>query len=416
MRHNFKGSSAIPFDRLNDKSFTGENGLSLSVMDYAPTNISSDTEKQGHYVNMTVGTYDVWAIRYAYEPMYVTEAGTNGDSGKLSRLAANPEEELAGLRAIASQAAEPLHTYNTDEDTHRGPMAVDPLSNTWDLSGSPIAYAKDRAALVERIQPNIEARLIDDGEGYQQLRGAVNRLLFERYRALTPVTKTIGGIDFVRHHKNDPRGSEPFTPVSSARQREALRLIIDESLAEGSFPVSGELLNKMAPNRFSDWANNTNYTGSIDFPIHNVVLSMQAGLLNQIVDNGKLARMIDNEVRMPGGSDAFTVEELFSELSSAIFSEIDGRVQNAGTYRRNLQRYYVTLLGNVMMNVRPFPWTPPAPEDARSLARLELSEIRSQMDAALGSDGISRTMRAHLMESQARIDKMMEAELTRVIK
>ncbi|NND72687.1 MAG: DUF5117 domain-containing protein [Rhodothermales bacterium] len=416
MRHNFKGSSAIPFAKLNDTSFTSANGLSLSVMDYAPTNISSDVKKQGHYVNMNVGPYDIWAIRYAYEPMYVTGSETNGDSGLMSRLAKTPDEELAGLRAIASQAADPLHVYNTDEDTHRGPMAVDPLSNTWDLSGSPIAYARDRVALVERIQPELEARLIEDGQGYQQLRGAVNRLLFERYRALIPVTKTIGGIDFVRHHKNDPSGDLPFTPVSSDRQREALQLIIDESLVEGSFPVSGDMLNKMAPNRYSDWANSTNYSGSIDFPIHGVVLSMQAGLLTQIIDNGKLARIIDNEVRMPGGGDAFTIEELFSALSGAIFSEIDGRARNADTFRRNLQRYYLTLLGNVVMDVRPRPTTPPAPEDARSLARLELIEIDSKMDNALAGEGISRTMRAHLLESRARIESMLDQGMTRIVK
>ncbi len=263
MRHNFKGSSAIPNDRLNDEDFTREHGLSLSVMDYAPTNIAVDPDEQGHFVNMEVGSYDVWAIRYAYEPMYVdVEGGTNGDS---KRLAETPEEELPGLRKIAEQAADPLHTFNTDEDTHLGPMAVDPLSNTWDLSSDPLRYAVDRGALVDRIQPTIEQRLIDEGDGYQRLRSAVGGLMFERFISLLPVTKNVGGLYFARDHKNDPNGRMPFTPVPADRQREAVQLIVDEAFAENAFHVEGDLLNKMPPNRYGDWANNNRWAGRLTF-------------------------------------------------------------------------------------------------------------------------------------------------------
>ena len=416
MRHNFKGSSAIPYQRLNDKVFTKQNGLTLSVMDYAPTNISSDVTKQGDYVNMEVGAYDVWAVRYAYEPIYVPSSGTNGDSGKLQRLAKTSEEELPGLKAIASQAADPLHAYNTDEDTHRGPMSIDPFSNTWDLSSSPVLYAKDRAALVDRIQPELESRLVEDGEGYQILRGSVNRLMFERYRSMVPVTKMIGGIEFVRHHKNDPSGKVPFTPISAADQREALAFIIEQSFSEGSYPVDGETLNKMPPNRYADWANSGNYSGTVDFPVHAVVLSMQASLLQQLMDNGRLQRMIDNEVRMPSGSEAFTVEEFFATLSDAIFSELDGRPTNADSYRRNLQRAYISQLGAIIMDLQPFPWSLPAPEDARSLARYELTELSNSMQSAVDGGALSRTMNAHLLESIARINEMLDADLTKVIK
>ena len=413
MRHNFKGSSAIPVDKLNDTDFTSQHGLSLSVMDYAPTNISSDRDKQGHYVNMEVGSYDVWAIRYAYEPMYVTGTGTNGDVGSISRLAETPEEELPGLRAIAEQAAHPMHAYNTDEDTHRGPMSVDPLSNTWDLSGDPLEYAKDRNRLVDLIQPVIEDRIIDDGEGYQQLRGAINRLMFERYRGLVPVTKNIGGLYFARDHKGDPNGRSPFTPVPVAKQREAMQLIVDQALSEGSFPVDADALNKMAPNRFSDWANSV-YSGNVDFPIHEAVLSMQASLLGQLVDNGRMARMINNGARSPGGT--YTVAEMLQTLTGSIWSEVVDRPRNADSFRRNLQLHYVDALAAVMNNLRPRPSIPPAPDEARAIARLELRELSNSIDAALGASGLDRTMQAHLFEAKARIDNAFALSATKVVK
>src|SRR5690606_14125057 len=108
-------------------------------------------------------------------------------------LAATPEAELVGLEKIARQAADPLHAYGTDEDNWLGPFAVDPLTNAWDLGSDPVRFARDRTALVKRLQPRLEARLIAPGQGYQRLRDAVSTLTIERYRALFPVAKAASG-------------------------------------------------------------------------------------------------------------------------------------------------------------------------------------------------------------------------------
>ena len=39
LRHNFKGSTMLPNDQLNDTKVTHEKGLIGSVMDYAPVNL-----------------------------------------------------------------------------------------------------------------------------------------------------------------------------------------------------------------------------------------------------------------------------------------------------------------------------------------------------------------------------------------
>lgn len=408
MRHNFRGSSAIPHDKLNDSEFTGKHGLTLSVMDYAATNIAVDPAKQGDFVNMTVGTYDKWGIEYAYKPILAKPM-----SGTAPRLA-NPNEEVEFLKEIASKGIDPMHTYNTDEDTHMGPMSLDPLSNTWDLGSDPIEYAKERSALVAKIQPRIEERLIAEDEGYQRLRGAVNGLMFEQFRALIPITKNVGGIYFYRDHKGDTDKREPFVPVSSKKQKEAVQLIMDMALKPGAFHVDEEMLNKMTPNRYSDWSVRWS-SGPIDFPIHEQVNFMQGYLLSNLLDNGRLARMVNNEVRMPNNQDAFTVAELMDMLSGEIFAEINAG-KNVDSYRRNLQRTYISRLIAIMLNERPRPTVRPAPEDARSLARYHLSEISDQMEDVLESGSVNTTTKAHLMESHARIDQAMDAELTKEFK
>lgn len=404
LRHNFKGSSAIPYSKLNDTDFTQKHGLTLSVMDYASTNIAVDPKDQGDFVNMTVGTYDKWAIRYAYSPVV-----KKGDDGKLR--AATSEEEKATLHKIAAEGIDPMHAYNTDEDTHLGPMALDPSSNTWDLSSDPIAYAKDRAKLVKRIQPRIESRLIADGDGFQRLRGAVNGLMFEKYISMVPLTKYIGGNYFYRDHKGDG-DRMPFTPVTAAKQREAVKLLVDQAFAPGAFSVEAEMLNKMTPLRYSDWS--VSWSSVIDFPIHEQTLSIQSFLLNNILDNGRMARIINNSVRMPKGQEAYQLSELFETLSGAMFSELKGG-KSIDSFRRNLQRAYVDRLIRIMLNQRPSPAFRPAPEDARSLARYHLTELDDHMEKALEKN-LDVTTKAHLMETRARIDQAMDAELSREFK
>lgn len=406
LRHNFKGSSGIPHERLHDTSFTKQHGVTLSVMDYGPVNVAVDAKRQGHYWNKEVGTYDVWAIRYAYQPFpasgYVAGASTQSNG------TANPESELEALREIARLSAEPLHTYGTDEDNWLGPFAVDPLTNAWDLGSEPVRYGRDRVALIRRVQPTLEKRLIAEGDGYQRLRGALNTLIFERYVSLSPVAKAVGGLYVARDHKGDPNGRLPFTPVPAAKQREAVALLVESAFAEDAFRFDSELLNKLAPNRWAHWGVGW-FVTPLDFPIHDYVGFVQSALLDELLTPIRLRRVVDNEVRAPRGS-AYRMSELFASLSDAIWSELGSlpeRPRAVTSFRRNLQRAHAERL--IAFATRPPIGTP---EDARSLARLHLKRISGRIEMALRDDGLDDLTRAHLDETRVRIERALEAELS----
>ena len=91
LRHNFKASTMLTQEQLNDTSITRTKGLVGSVMDYSPINIAPKGKKQGDYYSTTIGPYDYWAIEYAYKPV-------KGD-------------EAAELKKIASRA--PSTTWST---------------------------------------------------------------------------------------------------------------------------------------------------------------------------------------------------------------------------------------------------------------------------------------------------------------
>jgi hypothetical protein len=405
LRHNFRGSSAIPFERLHDRDFVRRHGLTLSVMDYAAVNIALDPAEQGYYANPEVGSYDVWAIRYGYTRPPGDDAGA----------------ERALVRAIAGESTHPLHAYNTDEDTHLGPMALDPRSNVWDLGADPLLWARHRAALVARVQPRLEDRLIGTGDGYARLRDAGSFLLFERMRSLLPAARVVGGIEFSRAHRGDPAAPAPFTPMSAERQREAVRLIAELGFAPGAFTLDGELLNRMPPARDGDWTGPW-MVAPIDYPIHQRVAQLQQQLLRQLMHEGRLARIIDNGARMPRDAEAYTVAELFSTLTGAVWAELGPRSRTIDSFRRDLQMAHVDELTRMLARPAPAPAPPPnafawvaptpVPGQARALARLELVELRGRIDRALAAPGLDRDTRAHLLEAHTRIGRALDAALT----
>jgi len=391
LRHNFKGSSGTAVAQLQDTVFTRKNGLSLSVMDYTPVNIAADPKKQGEYYNHEVGSYDVWAIRYGYSVI----------SG-----AKSPADERTALRKIASEAADPLHPYGTDEDNWLGPYAVDPLTNAWELSSDPAQWGADRVSLARKVEPSLESRLIPAGNGYQRLRGATISLLFERLNALLPLTKEVGGLYFVRDHKGDPSARPPFTPVPAERQRKAVDVIVANAFAEDAFKWSPELLNKLAPNRLSHWGTGFGAT-PVEFAANEYAASVQIILLAELLDQVRLERMINNESRVASGQ-AYTVAELFPALTAAIWSEFaaDGKARNATALRRQLQRAHLDQLSALLLPSRPGAWMV---EDARSVARAELQQIDSRLAQAEKAGGLDRMTQAHVAESRASIDRILQA-------
>ena len=141
LRHNFKASTLLSLEDLNNPEKTKDTGLASSVMDYAPANIVEKGIKQGDFYSTTIGPYDYWAIDYGY------------------RAFSSSGEEKTGLKKIASRSGEPSLAYATDEDT-RG-IDPDPYTNRHDLGKDPMAFAQRQAKLSG--QPHAGHRGSSDG-------------------------------------------------------------------------------------------------------------------------------------------------------------------------------------------------------------------------------------------------------------
>ena len=396
LRHNFRASTILKPEELNDVSKTESIGQSASVMDYNPIIIAAKGERQGDFVPVTLGPYDYWAIEYAYKPF-------EGD-------------EKADLAKIASRAADPMLPYATDEDTLGtfSPNAIDPLDNQFDASSDPLAYFRRRFEIVSELWTSMESRLAKPGEGYQVLRRALGRGLNEYYNGLLTSSKFIAGVYHHRDHVGDPNGRVPYEPVPADKQREALYLLRNFAFKEDNFQLAPSLLNKLAIERLPtlDGIGGLRNTQRIDYPWHDSVLNLQRAALNRLFNPVILSRIQDNELRFAPDEKPFAMADLFGGLDNAIWSELDNGASKISSLRRNLQREHLKQL--VRLLLRSAGTT--APEDATTLARASLTSIQTKihdgLNAAKITDPISN---AHLQETSERITAALQAQMQKPI-
>jgi hypothetical protein len=397
LRHNFRASTIHTLEQAQDASLTAKEGLTGSVMDYIPTNISAQGQKQGQYHQTTLGPYDYWAIEYAYKPI----------------AAATPDEELPELAKIASRAAEPQLAYDTDEDAGigGGPFDMDPVVNRFDFGTDPLKFYALRVKLADEIRSNMEKRLEKTGEGYQVLRRSFNGAFGQEGYALYLTSKYIGGVYHYRSHVGDPGNRLPFDPVPAAKQKEALELLREHLFSPKAFQFSPQLLNKLASPRHSDFIDFLAMRTRFDVPIHDMVLSLQNQVLDRLFHPLVLTRILDSEVKVAPPGEPFSLALLFSGIQDSIWAETKapGDSLNISSYRRSLQRAHLRkMVGMVLRDSG-------VPEDAQTLSRQGLITLRSQLQSALGKPGIKMSMetRAHLSESVARIDEALKANMQR---
>jgi len=406
LRHNFHASTLLPADELTDAAKTSELGQAGSVMDYNPMIVAAKGQRQGEFLSTTLGLYDYWAIEYAYKPI-------------------EPADEPAELARIASRCADPQLQYATDEDALGtfSPLAADPLVNQYDQSNDPLAYFRQRIALVNELFAGMEQSLAKPGAGYQVMRRATGRAFGDLNRSLLTSSKFVGGVYMHRDHVGDPDGRMPFEPVPAAKQREALDLLAKNCFGERSFNAPASLLNKLAIERIPSLDPAYFSVVRLDYPWHAQVLAVQKGVLDRMYHPVTLGRVLDNELRFGKGESAFHMADLFAGLDNAIWSELDRPVTTIPSLRRNLQREQLRDLirmtlrdGTTVVDAGLGPVPVPLPEDATTLARASLVRLQAKMRAKLaGKAALEPTTKAHLQECAARISTALAAQMSRSV-
>ncbi len=403
LRHNFKASTMLPLDKINDTNVTHLKGMTGSVMDYNPVNISRRGQPQGDFATTTIGPYDYWAIEYAYKPI-------DGD-------------ETPELKKIAGRSPDSDLAYATDEDMF---LNDDPYVNTYDLGSDPLKYGQERAALASDLLKDLDEKIVKDGESWARLRNAFSVLIGQYGNAAYLASGFIGGQSISRDFKGAERGHDPVAPIAGDKQREALEFVAKTILNGEAFHFSPALLRRLTTDNWYHWGSEFMFLGGgVDYPIFDRVLAIQRIVLNRCFDPGVLARLQNQQLQSNPDSKPLGMAEVFQKVTDAVWDQSNpGNDASMAAMRRNLQREHLGRLCHLVLGQRANPLgdyyayvifmggSRPPPADAKSLARLHLQRIGERIEKELSAGSADDTARAHLAECHERIKKVLEANYT----
>ena len=374
--HNMGSSVAYPVDSLRSASFTAKYGTAPSIMDYARFNYIAQPEDKGVALMPDIGVYDKYAIAWGYRPILDTDA----------------KDEKATLDAwILKHAGDPMYRFGHQQ----AGGVVDPSSQTEDLGDDAMKASMYGIKNLKRILPRLEEWTSEKGENYEELSTMYGQLLSQFNRYMGHVTSNIGGV--YEYYKTSDQEGAVYTYVNKDKQEEALQFVMDELFETPTWLLDENIFSK------------TQFSGAIER-----VRRLQARTLNNILDAGRMARMIENET-LNGSAKAYTLINMMRDVRKGVWSEIyAGR--SIDTYRRNLQRAYLDRLDYLLNEAKDQRGANSGyykktgininQSDVKSVARGELKRL--QRDAKKASNRGNTLTRYHLQDVVGRIDLILD--------
>jgi hypothetical protein len=374
--HNMGSSVAYPVDSLRSASFTQKYGTAPSIMDYARFNYVAQPEDKGVALMPNIGPYDKYAIAWGYRPI-------------LDKTA--KEEKPILDQWILAKAGDPLYRFGHQQ----AGGVVDPSSQTEDLGDDAIKASAYGIQNLKRIMPNLEEWTTKKGETYDDMATMYGQILGQFNRYMGHVAANIGGV--YEYYKTADQDGAVYTHVDKDHQRNALKFINEQLFKTPTWMIDKNIYGK------------TEFSGSIER-----IGSIQTRALNNVLNAGRMARMIENETL--NGNDAYKLTTMFYDLRRGVWTELyNGRTID--TYRRNLQRAHINRLDfllNEAKSQRGFndgylkrSVVNIEQSDIKAMVRGELNRLKRDIRANI-SKAPNTVTRYHLQDAIARIDEALD--------
>lgn len=357
LNHNMKGTYARSYATVHDIS-AQDDGLSGSVMDYPAINFAPPGKNQAHFYSVKPGPYDVWAIRFGYDP------AMDDPTERAALLARSTEKGLG---------------FANDADDMRAPgKGIDPRVNVYDMTDDAVSFAEDRLKLSRSAMGKLREKFTSDGNSYQELRNAYLILTADMAWQGRVASRYIGGVYVDTARAGQPGAAAPYTPVEKAKQQQAMRMLRDYIFAPDAFAADPHLLQHLAIQHRGFL-----HGGATEDPkLHSRVALIQADILNHILHPVTMQRMTDSALYGNG----YDVTQVMGDVTDAIFEDDSRGAVNS--HRQILQIMYVKGLIN-LLNM------PQYDHISRSNAFSNLKKIRNNM-ARWRGNAATRAHRDHI--------------------
>jgi len=376
--HNMGSSSAYPVDSLRSATFTKKFGTAPSIMDYARFNYIAQPGDDGVALMPNIGVYDKYAMSWGYRPI-------------LDAKTAEDEKETLDSW-ILKHSGDPLYRFGHQQ----AGGVVDPSSQTEDLGDNAIKASAYGIANLKRIMPNLIKWTSEKGKNYDDLGTMYGHVIAQFNRYMGHVSSNLGGV--YENYKTSDQEGAVYKHVDKTHQKECLKFINKELFETPTWLIDKDIIGR------------TEYSG-----VTERVRAMQVRTLNNILDLGRMMRMIENETL--NGVNSYSLISMINDLQSGIWSELSTG-KNIDTYRRNLQRAYVDRLGYLMTakDVKPsgrkssyvkMTSVTVNESDIVSVARGELNRVKAAAQRAALATTNTNT-KYHLQDIAKRVDGFLD--------
>ncbi len=387
--HNMKSSSMYPADSIRSASFIRRmGGHAASVMDYSRFNYVAQPEDNIplEYVIPNVGPYDRFAVMWGHKP--VPGARTADDEKPTLDRWARAQDSVPWFRFSTTGAT------NDPGDLTEAVGDADAVKST--------TYALRN---LERVMSLMVPAAEKPGQDYSLLGRLYGEAVTQWSRYMGHVAAVIGSAESQERYGTGVR----FRPLSRERQREAVAFLSRHAFRVPRYFTNPEVLRRIESE------------GTVGR-----IRSAQTSVLNSLLGERRLNRLIEYEALARRPADAYTVGDLLGDVRQAIWGELVGSRVHIDVYRRNLQRAYLETVERqvnparaapistpiiVSLEIPIFPSVPAFASDARPIMRGELIELRRQADTAIGraADNITRL---HLRDVVYQIDRILDPPRT----
>lgn len=376
--HNMGSSVAYSVEDLRDPEFTKEFGTAPSIMDYARFNYVAQPGDGDVSLMPNVGPYDKYSIAWGYKPI----------------LDKSPEEEKEVLNQwILEKAGDPIYRFGKQQSGG----VIDPSSQTEDLGDDSMKASAYGIENLKRIVPNLIEWTAEDGKNYDDLSDLYDQVYGQYNRYMGHVAANIGGV--YEFYKTYEQEGAVYIHTPRDKQVRAMEFLQEQLFTTPEWLIDQDIFNKIQ------------FDGYLD-----KIKSYQERALNNVLDFGRFARMMENEEI---NDDAYTIVEMMEDLRTGLFSELRTG-QEISRIRRNLQRSYISRLHHLMTEEQA---SIPAQyrryisrsnidvetSDIRPLVRAELKTLQRDMRRAINRtrDTMSRY---HLEDGVERIEKILNPD------
>ncbi|MFD0977686.1 zinc-dependent metalloprotease [Salinimicrobium gaetbulicola] len=374
--HNMGSSVAYPVESLRDPEFTKKYGTAPSIMDYARFNYIAQPEDGDVALMPNIGPYDKYSIEWGYRPILDTSA----------------ENEKKTLDSwILKHADDPVYRFGAQQGN-----VIDPTSQTEDLGDDAMLASHYGIKNLKRIIPNLIEWTAEEGKDYEDLETMYEQVLGQYNRYMGHVAANIGGV--VKITKTYDQDGAVFTHVPSEKQERAMKFLQEELFETPEWLIDQKIFNKIE------------FDGNVER-----VRGLQERTLNNLLDFGRMARLIENEEI--NDKEAYSLLDMMQDLRSGVWSELR-RGKAIDTYRRNLQRAYIDRMNYLMTEeqksvpARYRNWinqsdVEVAQSDIRPVVRGELMKLQRELKNSLGRSRDTMT-RYHLQDALERVNLILD--------